>query len=169
MKTLILLVSLAASAASCAQVSATANIPSPGDTVWTSKVIRSNEEWKKILSPEQYHITREEGTESPYTKGNYSDNHEKGMYYCRSCHNPLFSSLKKFDSGTGWPSFWQAYASKSISKTVDTSLGMTREAISCRRCNAHLGHVFNDGPKPTGLRYCMDGLALLFVKGNPTR
>lgn len=142
---------------------------SPGDTVWTSKVIKSKEEWKKILSPEQYEITREEGTEKPYTKGNFNDNHEKGYYYCVSCKNPLFSSLKKFDSGTGWPSFWQVYSTKSVTKTVDSSLGMKREAISCQRCNAHLGHVFNDGPKPTGLRYCMDGLALQFVKGSPTR
>lgn len=144
-------------------------IPSPADTTWTTKVIKSNEEWKKILTPAQYQITREEGTENPYTKGNYSDNHEKGYYYCLSCKNPLFSSLKKFDSGTGWPSFWQAYSTKSITKSTDNSLGMQRDAISCQKCNAHLGHVFNDGPKPTGLRYCMDGLALFFVKGNPTR
>lgn len=143
--------------------------PSPADTNWVAKVIKTNEEWKKVLTPNQYYITREEGTESPFTKGNFNDNHEKGMYYCVSCQNPLFSSLKKFDSGTGWPSFWQAYSTKSIHKSSDNSLGMQRDEISCQRCNAHLGHVFTDGPKPTGLRYCMDGLALLFVKGNPTK
>lgn len=150
-------------------VNKTTPLPSPADTVWTAKVIKTNEEWKKILSPNQYYITREEGTESPFTKGNFNDNHEKGIYYCISCKNPLFSSLKKFDSGTGWPSFWQTYSSKSIHKSTDNSLGMQRDEISCQRCNAHLGHVFTDGPKPTGLRYCMNGLALLFIKGNPTR
>jgi len=172
MKPLFLILSIGLFACSNAQQPAAKKLsstPMPGDTAWTAKVTKSNEEWKKILTPDQYHITREEGTESPFTKGNFNDNHEKGMYYCVSCNNPLFSSLKKFDSGTGWPSFWQAYASKSIKKSSDASLGMQRDEISCQKCGAHLGHVFNDGPKPTGLRYCMDGLALLFVKGTPTR
>lgn len=169
MKYLILTLTLAGFINAQAQQAATAKAPSPADTAWTTKVIKSDEEWKKILTPAQYKITREDGTENPYTKGNYSDNHEKGYYYCVSCKNPLFSSLKKFESGTGWPSFWQAYSTKSITKSSDNSLGMQRDAISCQRCNAHLGHVFDDGPKPTGLRYCMDGLALFFVKGNPTR
>lgn len=169
MKHLILIFALAGFTTAQAQQATTAKAPSPADTTWTTKTIKSNEEWKKILTPVQYQITREDGTENPYTKGNYADNHEKGYYYCLSCKNPLFSSLKKFDSGTGWPSFWQAYSTKSITKSSDSSLGMQRDAISCQKCNAHLGHVFNDGPKPTGLRYCMDGLALQFVKGNPTR
>lgn len=138
--------------------------PSPADTVSRAKVTKSKEEWKKTLTPEQYNITREEGTERPFSKGNLSDNHQKGMYYCVCCHNPLFSSATKFESGTGWPSFWQAYASRSVNKSTDSSLGMDRTAVSCERCGAHLGHVFNDGPKPTGLRYCMNGFALLFVK-----
>lgn len=137
--------------------------PSPADTAWTKKVLKTQEEWKKELTPDQFHITREQGTETPYTS-KYCNNHEKGMYYCVSCHNPLFSSSTKFDSGTGWPSFWQAYATKSIKMSKDNSLGMERDEISCRRCDAHLGHVFNDGPNPTGLRYCMNGVALLFVK-----
>ncbi|MCW3083456.1 MAG: msrB [Bacteroidetes bacterium] len=138
--------------------------PFAADTTWTTKVIKSKEEWKKILTPQQYYITREEGTETPYSKGNFSDNHEKGMYYCVCCNNPLFSSATKFDSGTGWPSFWKAYSTKSIQLKTDTSLGMDRNEVSCKRCGAHLGHVFDDGPKPTGLRYCMDGAALLFRK-----
>lgn len=169
MKTLILSFILAFFSNARAQQAPAAKTPSPADTSWTVNVIKSEEEWKKILTPAQFHITREEGTESPFTKGNFNDNHEKGYYYCVSCKNPLFSSQKKFDSGTGWPSFWQPYSTKSVTKTVDNTLGMTREAISCQRCQAHLGHVFNDGPKPTGLRYCIDGLALQFVKGNPVR
>jgi methionine-R-sulfoxide reductase len=138
--------------------------PSPADTTWTTKVIKPKEDWKKILTPQQYYITREEGTETPYSKGNFSENHEKGMYYCVCCNNPLFSSATKFDSGTGWPSFWKTYSTKSIQLKTDTSLGMERNEVSCKRCGAHLGHVFNDGPNPTGLRYCMDGTALLFRK-----
>lgn len=141
-----------------------ATAPYPTDTTWITKVIKSKEEWKKVLTPQQYYITREEGTETPYSKGNFSDNHEKGMYYCVCCNNPLFSSVTKFDSGTGWPSFWKAYSTKSIQLKTDTSLGMERSEVSCKRCGAHLGHVFDDGPKPTGLRYCMDGAALLFRK-----
>jgi len=137
---------------------------SPGDTTWTQKITKTKAEWKKVLSPKQFEITREEGTESPYSKGNFSDNHVKGMYYCVSCGNPLFSSATKFDSGTGWPSFWKPYATKSVKELKDNSLGVERIAVECQRCDAHLGHVFNDGPKPTGLRYCMDGLALTFKK-----
>ena len=137
---------------------------SPGDTTWKTKVTKTKEEWKKILTPDQYTITREEGTERPFTKNNFNDNHQSGMYYCVCCQNPLFNSVNKFDSGTGWPSFWRAYASSSIELLKDNSLSMERTAVSCKRCGAHLGHVFNDGPKPTGLRYCMDGLALMFIK-----
>lgn len=137
---------------------------SPADTAWTARVLKPKEEWKKILTPVQYHITREQGTEAPYTPGNFSENHTKGMYYCVCCHNPLFSSSAKFDSGTGWPSFWKPYSRKSTHLSKDNSLGMERDEVSCLRCGAHLGHVFDDGPEPTGLRYCIDGAALLFKK-----
>lgn len=133
------------------------------DTSWTEKVIKSNAEWKKILTPEQYHITREQGTERPFTS-ELNDNHEEGIFMCVSCNNPLFSSKAKFNSGTGWPSFFAPYFSRSVKVSNDETLGMSRDEISCARCDAHLGHVFNDGPRPTGLRYCMDGVALKFEK-----
>jgi peptide-methionine (R)-S-oxide reductase len=138
---------------------------SPGDTTWTQKVIKTKAEWQKVLTHQQFNITREDGTEPSFTKGNFNDNHDKGVYYCVCCGNPLFSSANKFDSGTGWPSFWRVYSTKSVTTHKDSSLGEERIAVSCKRCDAHLGHVFNDGPNPTGLRYCMDGLALSFKKG----
>lgn len=134
----------------------------PIDTTWKFKVIKSSAEWKKILTPEQYHITREQGTEKPFSSPLY-ENHDKGYYICVSCKNPLFHSSTKFNSGTGWPSFFAPYFSKSVNVATDESHGMVRDEITCSRCDAHLGHVFNDGPKPTGLRYCMDGFALEFV------
>ncbi|MBA3665190.1 MAG: bifunctional methionine sulfoxide reductase B/A protein [Bacteroidetes bacterium] len=136
------------------------------DSTWTDKVVKSKEEWKKILTPEQYNITREQGTE-PAFSSTYNKNHESGIYYCVSCGNPLFNSTNKFESGTGWPSFWKPYSQRSVDVSTDNSMGMQRDEISCKRCNAHIGHVFNDGPLPTGLRYCTDGVALLFkAKGN---
>ncbi len=133
------------------------------DTTWTERVVKSKEEWKKILTSEQFYITREQGTEKPYSS-EYNDNKETGIYYCVSCKNPLFSSATKFESGTGWPSYFAPYSSKSVTVATDNTEGMSRDEIACQRCGAHLGHVFNDGPKPTGLRYCMDGAALLFQK-----
>lgn len=121
----------------------------------------SDAEWKKILPAQSYNILREEGTEAPNT-GPYVHNKQAGTYYCLACGHPLFSSKTKYDSGTGWPSFYQPLDKNSVTELRDESLGTVRTAISCARCGGHLGHVFDDGPKPTGLRYCMNGFALAF-------
>jgi methionine-R-sulfoxide reductase len=133
------------------------------DTTWTEKVQKSEAEWKKILTPDQFEITRHQGTERPFSSP-LEANEEEGYYFCISCANPLYSSATKFHSGTGWPSFWKPLATNSVAVAVDNSHGMVRDEVTCARCDAHLGHVFNDGPKPTGLRYCMDGFAMHFVK-----
>jgi peptide-methionine (R)-S-oxide reductase len=126
------------------------------------KVIKSDEEWRKILTPEQYRLVRQKGTEPAFT-GRYHNFKGKGIYRCVACGNELFSSETKFDSGTGWPSFRAPISEKSVTTAVDTSAGMVRTEVLCRRCDAHLGHVFRDGPPPTGLRYCMNSGALDFV------
>ncbi len=131
------------------------------DTTWTEKVVKTQAEWKAQLTPEQFHITQEQGTERPFSCA-LNEEHGKGVFYCVCCQNPLFLSNAKFDSGTGWPSYNQPVSTKSVTITRDESGGMVRDAVSCKRCGAHLGHVFEDGPKPTGLRYCTDGTALIF-------
>lgn len=128
-----------------------------------AKVIKSDAEWRAQLSPLSYQVTRHEGTEYAFS-GEYAHSTGDGIYHCICCDTPLYDSKTKYDSGTGWPSFWQPISSMNIVKSSDSSLGMQRDAISCRLCDAHLGHVFDDGPRPTGLRYCMNSVSLRFVK-----
>jgi peptide-methionine (R)-S-oxide reductase len=124
------------------------------------EVTHSDAEWKTLLGPERYDILRQEGTERPYSSP-LNDEHREGTFICAGCALPLFSSSTKFDSHTGWPSFWQPLE-HAVNSRTDSSFGMTRDEVHCRRCGGHLGHVFDDGPKPTGLRYCMNGLAMKF-------
>ncbi len=129
------------------------------------KIVKKPEEWKKELTPEQYNICINKGTEPPFT-GKYWDTKEKGIYKCTCCGEPLFDSNTKFDSGTGWPSFFDPISDEKIEYVSDTSLGMVRTEVNCNKCGAHLGHVFDDGPKPSNLRYCINSVSLSLQKEN---
>lgn len=124
---------------------------------------RTDQEWKTLLTPEQYYVLREKGTERAFT-GQYWDHHERGVYVCAACQQPLFKSETKFESGSGWPSFYEPIADSAVAIVTDRTYGMTRDEVVCRRCGGHLGHVFPDGPEPTGLRYCMNSISLGFEK-----
>ncbi|MGH9496163.1 MAG: peptide-methionine (R)-S-oxide reductase MsrB [Candidatus Sulfotelmatobacter sp.] len=128
-----------------------------------AKVIKTPDEWRKQLSANAYDITRNADTEMAFS-GQYWNLHDQGIYRCICCGNALFDSATKFESGTGWPSFWQPIAAENVTEIHDTAFGMARTAVSCKECDAHLGHVFDDGPQPTGLRYCMNSVSLRFVK-----
>jgi peptide-methionine (R)-S-oxide reductase len=136
-----------------------------GNVVHVPKIVKSENEWRKQLSPTAFEIARNDGTEMAFT-GQYWNNHDAGLYRCICCDTALFNANTKFESGTGWPSFWQPVAPENVEEIRDASFGMVRTAVACHRCDAHLGHVFDDGPKPTGQRYCMNSAALHFVKSS---
>lgn len=161
-KLLFLLAILPLGIAGCAQ-QATENTATtqPADKGMETEVVKTDAEWKQQLDKQAYHVLREQGTERPFS-GAYYNNHDKGTYSCAGCSQPLFTSDEKFDSGTGWPSFWQPANTTCVASDADETHGMVRTEVHCSRCGGHLGHVFDDGPKPTGLRYCINSVSLDF-------
>jgi peptide-methionine (R)-S-oxide reductase len=137
--------------------------PKPMTDTTSIKLNKTEQEWKKILTPDQYYVLREKGTERPFT-GKFEDHWDKGVYTCAACGNELFNSKTKFDAGCGWPSFYEALDKTKVIETEDRSHGMVRTEITCAKCGGHLGHVFNDGPNPTGMRYCINSVSLDFKK-----
>jgi peptide-methionine (R)-S-oxide reductase len=137
------------------------------DEVTVPMIVKTLAEWQKQLSPQSFEVAREAGTEHPYTNEN-PNNHQPGIFRCICCDTALYNANTKFESGTGWPSFWQPIAKENVNEISDTGFGMVRTAVSCTRCAAHLGHVFDDGPQPTGLRYCMNAVAMRFAKASTT-
>jgi peptide-methionine (R)-S-oxide reductase len=156
-----LLIGLMAANASCQ----TKTKKQPSKPSLITKINKTEEEWKKQLTPQQYEVLREKGTERAFS-GQYWNNHEEGTYYCAGCHLELFDASTKFESGTGWPSFYQPIKEGVVSIGTDNSYGMARDEVTCARCGGHLGHVFPDGPKPTGQRYCMNSVSLAFEKAS---